>query len=235
MKSKKGKAFRKIYREQTINSWQKKIDMLGIEHTYNAEKFLNIRLLTSIVLFIIVFVASEIGYILAPLVTLAYYILIPKLVIDVKLNKRRDILEKEAMYFFEILTLSLESGRTLQNALKLTSDNIDGELSKEVKYALEEVKYGRSLDESLENLKKRIPSDTINNILLNIRESNIFGNNIVETLYNQIDYIRDKRTMKTKEIINKIPLKVSVVSVVFFIPLILLLILGPAIIDYLVG
>ena len=131
-----------------------------------------------------------------------------------------------------MLTLSLETGRNLKTALEITSNNIDNELSDEFKRMLEEVKYGKGLSEALDSLKLRIPSETINNIILNISQSNIFGNSIIETMYNQIDYIRDKQIMTTKAIINKIPLKVSVISVIFIIPLILLLILSPVIIDY---
>ena len=61
----------------------------------------------------------------------------------------------------------------------------------------------------------------------------MFGNNIIETVYSQIAYIREKRLLETKAFISKIPIKISVVSVVFFIPLLLLLLLGPLIIDLL--
>ena len=96
-----------------------------------------------------------------------------------------------------------------------------------------EMKFGRSLMESLEDLKKRIPSETINNILLNITQTNIFGNSIIETMNNQVDYLRDKQMMEVKSQINKIPNKVSIISVIFIIPLILLIILGPFIIELL--
>ena len=95
------------------------------------------------------------------------------------------------------------------------------------------MRFGKSLNEALENLKLRIPSDTINNIILNISQSNIFGNSIVETMYNQIDYIRDRQILNAKAVISKIPVKVSVISVIFFIPLIALLILSPIIIQFL--
>ena len=57
-------------------------------------------------------------------------------------------------------------------------------------------------------------------------------NPLISFSKNEIDYIRDKQIMRTKSIINKIPLKVSVISVIFFIPLLLLLILSPVIIEY---
>ena len=49
---------------------------------------------------------------------------------------------------------------------------------------------------------------------------------------NQLDYLRESKILETKAYISKIPLKISVISVVFFIPLLLLLILGPVLINY---
>lgn len=232
MKKKKYNMVHKIYSKETIDKFQKKINLLGYKNSYDASIFLNIRLISSILIFFMLLYVLKLGYIIAPVVTFLYFILLPKFAIDMKLDKRSDKLNNEAMYFFEVLTLSLETGRNLKTALEITSSNIDSELSDEFKRMLEEVKYGKGLSEALDDLKLRIPSETINNIILNISQSNIFGNSIIETMYNQIDYIRDKQIMLTKARINKIPLKVSVISVIFFIPLLLLLILSPVIIDY---
>ncbi len=233
MKKKKYSMAYKIYSEDTVNKYQKKIDLLGYKDSYSAFIFLNVRLVSSILLFFVLLYFLKYGYIIAPIATFLYFLILPRFVIDKKVEKRAEKLDNEAMYFFEVLTLSLETGRNLKTALEITARNIDSELSDEFKRALDEVKYGKSLNEALDSLKTRIPSDTINNIILNISQSNIFGNSIIETMYNQIDYIRDRQIMRTKARINKIPLKVSVVSVIFFIPLLLLLILSPVIIDYL--
>lgn len=222
-----------IYSQTTLEKYQKKINLLGYKDTFNASVFLNIRLVSSILLFFVLLYFLKFGYIIAPIGTFLYFTFLPKIYIDKKIEKRANKLDKEAMYFFEVLTLSLETGKNLKTALELTSDNIDSELSSEFKKTLNEVKYGKGLNEALEDLKLRIPSDTINNIILNISQSNIFGNSIIETMHNQVEYIRDRQIMKTKEKIGKIPLKVSVISVMFFIPLLLLLILSPVIIDYL--
>ena len=233
----------KIYSTETINKYQKKIDLLGYKDTYNAVIFLNIRFLTTILIFFMILYISKLGYITAPLISINLCFIsllkllainvLPKIVIDKKVAARSEKLDNDAMYFFEVLTLSLETGRNLKTALEITSNSIDSELSYEFRQALREVKYGKSLNEALENLKLRIPSDTINNIILNISQSNIFGNSIIDTMYNQIDYIRDKQILNAKAKISKIPLKVSVISVIFFIPLILLLILSPIIIQFL--
>lgn len=233
MKDKNILTSRMIYRKETINKLQDKINLLGYKKKYDASKFMNTRIFSSAFIFFMVLYLFDWGYLIAPIITFVYYFYLPKLVIDKKIEERRKKLDNDAMYFFEVLTLSLESGRNLKTTLFITSNNIDSELSSEFKKTLEEVHFGKSLEDALDDLRRRIPSDTINNIILNIKESNIFGNSIIETLHNQVDYITDKKILETKAEISKIPLKISIVSVVFFIPLLLLLILSPIIIDYL--
>ncbi len=222
-----------IYSKYSLDNIEGRMRLLGINDKNEVLKFLNIRLLTSILIFFVILYFVDWGYILGPLFVVLYYIFLPNITIDRKIKKRKTKLESEAMYFFEILLLSLESGNNLYNAIKVTSDNIDSELSKEFKMMMVDINYGKSFDEAISNMKERIPSDTINNILLNIRESNMFGNSIIGTLNNQLDYLRESKILETKAYISKIPLKISVISVVFFIPLLLLLILGPVLINYL--
>ena len=223
---------KRIYSNYSLNDIRNKMKLLGKEDEKDVLKFLNIRLVTSIILFFMILYLVDWGYILSPILTVLYYIFLPNITIDQRIKKRKAKLESEAMYFFEILSLSLESGNNLYNAIKVTSENIDSELSNEFKKMMIDIEYSKSFDEAINDMKEHIPSDTINNILLNIRESNMFGNSIIGTLNNQLDYLRETKILETKAYISKIPLKISVISVVFFIPLLLLLILGPVLINY---
>ena len=226
---------KKIYRAKDIDNIQKKINMLGTDRkfNFNAVTFLNIRMLTTILLALILILFSSVKYFLIPFIVIIYYNLFYYIFITNEINKRIKKLDNEALTFFEILTLTLESGKNLENSLEITCYNIDSELSSEFKRSLMEMKFGRSLIEVLEDLKKRIPSETINNIILNITQTNVFGNSIVETMNNQVDYLREKQIMEVKSQINKIPNKVSIISVIFIIPLILLIILVPFFINFL--
>ena len=175
----------------------------------------------------------DFGYLYAPVITFLFYNLFFKITLDPKIKKRQEILEKDALYFFKVFVLSLEAGRNIKTAIEITTNNIDSELSVEFKKLLKDVNFGKNLNEALDDIRKRIPSDSINNIILSIKESNIFGNNIVNNIYSGIEYIKDKKVLESKAKISKIPVKISVVSVIFFIPLLLLLILGPMLIEFL--
>ena len=120
----------------------------------------------------------------------------------------------------------------MNEAISITVNSVDNELALEFKEALRETKYGKSLTESLTDMQERIPSDSINNIVLALTQANIYGSSIIDTMYNQVDYLREKRKMEVKASISKVPTKISIISVFFFIPLILLIILGPALLSY---
>lgn len=232
MSKNKTELARRIYNQNSVDKMDKKIKKLGIYNKIDTITFMNLRLFSSIVVFFIVLYFSDFGYIFAPVSTILYYYLLEKILIDSKIRKRCSKLEQEAMNFFEVLTLSLETGRNLEEAINVTVNSIDSELSDEFKNAIREVKYGKSLTESLNDMQKNIPSDSINNIILTLTQADIFGNSIITTMYNQIEYLREKKILEIKAAISKVPIKISVISVLFFVPLVLLIILAPVLLNY---
>ncbi len=232
MKNKKS-FINRIYREKDIKKINAKINQFGVSKKFTTEYFMNFRLFTSMIVFVVLFIFADFGALIAPVATVLWYILVGYFMIDRPLKKRERKLDNEAYYYFEVLTLALESGRNLENAIKMACKYIDSEISSEFKETIKQVNFGKSLTESLSVMSTRIPSLTINNIILNMEQSNLFGNSIIETMYNQLDFLKDKQIMDIKSQINKIPNKISIFSVLFFIPLILLIILGPVLIDFL--
>lgn len=222
----------RIYRKKSIKKMDDKINLFGVSKKFNTEYFMNFRLFTSVLLFIITFLFFNHGALFAPIITILWYLSVNYFMIDRPLKKRERKLDNEAYYYFEVLTLALESGRNLENAIKMACKYIDSEISLEFKETLKQVNFGKSLTESLSMMNTRIPSLTINNIILNMEQSNLFGNSIIDTMYNQLDFLKDKQVMEIKSQINKIPNKISIISVVFFIPLILLIILGPLLVSF---
>ncbi len=226
---------KKLYREKTIMELDKKIKLLGISAKLDVYSFLNLRFFGMILLFLTFLVMSKIGFIIAPLISFLYYKGITYFLLDKKIKERQISLETEALSFFEILTLSLETGRNLSEALKVTVSSSSGELVAEFQEVLREVEYGKSLTEALEDMQASIPSDTINNIILSLTQANLYGSSIIHSLYNQLDYLREKRKLEVKALISKVPIKISIISVFFFVPLVLIIILAPVILEYISG
>lgn len=222
----------KIYLDSTIKKIERKIKLLGINCKYNAIDLLNMRFLICLIIFVFFLIIHQNGYIMGPISVVIFHFLSEYLCLDFQIKKRSKKLEEEAIFFFEVLSLTLESGRNLNLALSMTSKNIGGELSMEFQKSLNEMRLGKSFQEAMNDMKERIPSDTINNAILNIVQASVFGNNINESLNNQLDFLRDKRMLEIKSEIGKLPTKISILSVVFFIPIILLVILAPVLVEF---
>ena len=221
----------KIFRQKTINRISKKCKLLGDYKKINVNIFLYLRIICSLFTIILFMFFSDSVYIYGPIVALLIYYGF-EYVLDYYIDKRKNKLNYEAIFFFQVLVLSLESGKDLKSAIELTTKNINKEISSEFKKTIYEINNGKSLVEALNSMKYRIPSEEINTVILNIKESSLFGNNIVDSLNNQIEYLRDKQLNNIKGKINKMPIKVSVISVVFIVPIVL--ILGPVLINYLI-
>ncbi len=224
---------RKIYQDKTIKKVDAKVKLLGSRYNYDVIDLLNKRLVSTLAILFFIVVISAHGYILGPIIALLYYFLVEYFFLDYRIKKRSSKLEYEALYFFEVLTLTLESGKNLKGALEMSAQSIDSDLALEFRKTVSEVSLGKSLTESLKDMKARIPSQTINNVILNITQSNIFGNNIINSLYNQIDYLRESKLLEVKSQISKLPVKISAISVLFFVPIMLLIILCPVILNML--
>ncbi len=207
-----------------INSYNRIKDKLNkLGYNINPLIFIYMRLISSLLLFIVLLFLVDYGYVVAPIVTVLYYVFIEVVVLDFSIKVRVKEIEYDALEFMPIFLLSLKSGRNVKKSLVYTTDIVDNTLSNEFKKVLYDEKIGKSLDEALMNLKSRIPSDLVVNMIVSIVEANRLGNNINDSINNQLSYIEDK---KKKGILNSykvVPLKMAISSVIFVFLVILLL------------
>ena len=120
----KNRMIQKLYREEDLKKFQMQLDMLGGKAKMDATTFISMRLFSSLIVFLFVLYQSTHAYLFAPFITLLWYYLYYYLILLKPLNERIKKLDHEALYFFEILTLTLESGRNLENSLEVTVANV---------------------------------------------------------------------------------------------------------------
>ena len=135
----------KIYLKKDIENIDKKLKMLG-KTRLDAVGFINLRVFTTILFTLFLIFFTHISYLFLPLLVILYYMGFYHILITRKLKLREQKLDREALYYFEVLTLTLESGKNLQNSLELTCKNVHSELSSEFEDCLNEVKVGKSLN-----------------------------------------------------------------------------------------
>ena len=77
---------KKIYRKKTLEEITKKVNLLGVSTKLTPYSFLNIRLIGTIVIFIVILISHDLGYILSPIISILFYLGITYLLIEQKIK-----------------------------------------------------------------------------------------------------------------------------------------------------
>lgn len=229
---KKDKLLYRIYGRKTIDELVAKFNYLG-NSDISMFSFLNIRVVITIIIMIVPLFLFKIGFLLGPLLALLFYVSSEYLFIDIKIKKRTEELEKDANYFFEILYMLMINGDSFTVALEKTCNNIESPLSLEFKHTIRDIKVSQNVNDSLMQLRKKIPSEIIRNVIMNLNEANNNGIKLIDVLPKQIKYLNDYEEYQVKRVNRSLPIKFIGIVIFVFLPIMVLLIYGSKIIDLL--
>ena len=155
----------KLFSNKTIERFKKKNMALGINNKTTYVSDLSLYFLVIFIALVVSIVFCYHKFYLILILPIAAALLFEFMYYDVRLAKRKDLLNKEALFFFQILSLTLESGNNLKGAIELTTSSISNELSLEFKKALSDIRMGSTMNEALLDLEKRVPSEVISNYI----------------------------------------------------------------------
>lgn len=200
-----------------------KVAFLGLKMDYKL--FIYMRFATSGFLFLFLLLSVDGGYLIAPITTILYYIFSEYVILNLAIKRRSYLLEQDALDFFPIFLLALKSGHNIKNAIKISVELVDNDLSNEFKLVLRSIDAGKSLDESLGLLKKRVPSQSIANIIVSVIEAKRYGNSLNNTIHTQLAYIKERQRKDILIKYKSISFKIALISIAFVFLSIVMLIL----------
>ncbi len=177
--------------------------------------FIYLRLLVVLIIFALGLVTSKYGYIVGPLCAIIVYALFEYVVLDKNIIERMEKLEKDALEFFPIFLMIFKNVKNVKNAIEKCSEIVDNDLSLEFDEVIKDVNLGKSLDESLLNMSKKIPSIMVNNIITDLTESNRLGNNISESINLQLDLIKEKIRKDYLTDLRIVPFRIAIMFIIF--------------------
>lgn len=204
-----------IFRKKTISRVEKKYNYLGKKP--NTLLFLNIRLIICLLIFVLFLIISKLGFIIGPIVSIILYYLIEYLYFDLRIRTRKKQIENDALIFFGLLLLSLKSENNLIMSLSLASKKKDNILSLEFTKLLNDLEYGKSFADALNDIIRRIPNENVNNLILSLKEYSDNVGNLIILLNRQLSRLEEKIIFNKKKIIILIPLKIKILSFVFIL------------------
>ncbi len=223
---------RAIVRKKTYEKIKQKALYLGIDDSNYVASFLYYRLIISILLFGLCFFLSKYGLLIALGAVLIFRYLSEYLIFDYRIKKRSIYLEKEAIIFLNVFLLTYKDNQNFVQSLILTSNNLDNGFAKEMKLAFLNTAFKNSFKDAMLYLKTRMPSKMIQSMLLSLITLSETLNLVDIEIEKLIQNLDNREKQNNIFALNKLPIKVTSVSILFYIIIALVIILGRQLIIY---
>lgn len=216
------KVVTRIYPESVIKKYQSKINTLGSSTIIDVYTFLLSRLLLEIILFILLVLIPKYGLIISTITVIFIHFLYEDILITSKIMNREERIDKDALEFFNLLSLGLKSNASIYNVFLTTSKVCNNTLSKEFLEGLKkdnmEVCYtyvynhipNQDLKTYLEEMKLTKDKEELSKVVANL---------------NQV--LSAKKDTKEQNFLNKLPLKALTSTIIYLALVLLLLLLAP--------
>jgi len=135
--------------------------------------------------------------------------------------------------FMDLLVVCIESGQSLPGAIERVSKEIVQfcpPLGMNLHLVHLELRAGRTMSEALGGLEERTGIEEVRSLKLLLKQSEELGASIASTLRVFGDEMRNKRLMAAEAKAHALPVKMAVPLALFIFPIILIVILTPAVV-----
>lgn len=134
----------------------------------------------------------------------------------------------------DLMVVVVEAGLGLNAALNRVGEELK-DLHPDMHYEIElvnlEIRVGRSREEALRNLAERTGVDDIRSFVALLIQADRFGSSIAKAVRIFADSLRTKRRQRAEQASQKAALKLIFPLTLFLFPVIILVVLGPAVLN----
>jgi tight adherence protein C len=158
---------------------------------------------------------------------------LPNLFVRNRITRRQASINRAFPDALDLMLICVESGMSLEATFRRVSEEIGAqsiELAEELTLSTAELSYLPDRRQTFENLAKRVPLEGVRSLCLALQQSERFGTPVAQTLRVIAQENRDQRMTAAEKKAAALPPQLTVPMILFFLPVLFVVILGPAII-----
>ena len=210
--------------EETQGALAMDLKLAGIN--MSSQTYIGMAILCALVLMVPLGILFQlIGIILAAFGTFV----VARVMLQVKIKQRRKTIENSLPDTLDLLSSCVSAGLGFDQGLLHVIKRTDGPLTDELSQAQREIAMGVPRAEALGRLAKRCDSQPITSFVGAIVQAERLGVPIANILETQAESVRDYHRQQIEEESAKLPIKMLFPLVFLVFPIILMVLLGPAI------
>ena len=154
--------------------------------------------------------------------------LLPNLMLYNAGQKREKLMRNALPDALDLLTVSVEAGLGFDAAVDRVARNTDGPLAGEFARLLQEMNIGVGRTDAMRAMAERTSLDDLKSFCLSMVQADSLGIPISRVLRIQSGEMRTKRRQRAEEKAQQVPIRMMIPLVLFILPCLFLVILGPA-------
>jgi tight adherence protein C len=159
---------------------------------------------------------------------------VPSYYISRRARKRQAAIAKQLSDVLDLLVVCVEAGLGLYEAIKVVGTEAERqkqEIGTELSLVSSEISAGASLGQSMRSLAERTAVDDIKPLAATLIQSEQLGAQIGPALHASSDALRTRRRLRAEEMAQKASVKILFPLVLFVLPAMIMVIVGPAMIQ----
>jgi tight adherence protein C len=148
-----------------------------------------------------------------------------------RIAKRQLSIKRAFPDALDLLLICVESGMSIEAAFKRVSSEIGSQsiaLAEELTLTTAELSYLQDRKMAYENLAKRTDLDGVKSVCMALQQAERYGTPLAQTLRVMAQENRDMRMSEAEKKAAGLPPKLTVPMILFFLPVLFIVILGPA-------
>jgi tight adherence protein C len=160
-------------------------------------------------------------------------IYLPNLFVKNRIARRQAAINRAFPDALDLMLICVESGTSLEGAFRRVGEEVGQqsiELAEELALTTAELSYLPERRHAFENFAKRVPLDGVKSLCLALQQSERFGTPMAQTLRVIAQENRDQRMTTAEKKAAALPPKLTVPMILIFLPVLFVVILGPAVI-----
>jgi tight adherence protein C len=156
---------------------------------------------------------------------------IPYLFLKNKIQNRQKQIRRAFPDALDLLLICVESGMSIEASFRKVSEEIGSQsiaLAEELTLTTAELSYLQERRQAYENLAKRTDLEGVKSVCVALQQAERYGTPLGQTLRVMAQENRDMRMSEAEKKAAALPPKLTVPMILFFLPVLFIVILGPA-------
>ena len=158
---------------------------------------------------------------------------LPKYWVTRRVAARPEQIEQGFPDCLDMMLVCVEAGQSLDQSIVRVANELKASypaLADEFEVVAQEMKAGKDKINVLNDMGTRCGVQDISSFVTGLVQSAAFGTSIADALRVYAAEMRDKRVMRAEEAANKLPTKMTLATMMFTVPPLLIILVGPSVI-----